>query len=225
MAAADELTAFVKEGLARGLPRADLAGALLGAGWKPAEVEAALASYAVAAFPIPVPRPQANLSARDAFLYLVLFSTLFIVAINLGGLLFSLIDHWLPDPALDLTGRTLAQAVRWPVSALIAATPAFVYVAMLTAREVRQDAVKRTSKVRRWLTYLTLFVAAGVIIGDVTSLVYSLLGGELTTRFVLKVLVVGAIGGTAFWHYLSEVRADDRRAPKPSPLAPSNTAP
>ena len=36
---------------------------------------------------------------------------------------------------------------------------------------------------------------ASVLIGDFISLVYSLLGGELTTRFVLKVLVVGAIAG------------------------------
>jgi len=48
------------------------------------------------------------------------------------------------------------------------------------------------------------------LIGDFTSLVYSLLGGELTVRFVLKVLTVGVIAGTIFWYYLSDLRLDEK---------------
>ena len=65
---------------------------------------------------------------------------------------------------------------------------------------------------RRWLTYVTLFGAACTLIGDVMSLVYSALGGELTTRFVLKVVIVGAIAGTIFWYYLSDLRTDEKDA-------------
>jgi hypothetical protein len=62
---------------------------------------------------------------------------------------------------------------------------------------------------RRWLTYLTLFLAATVLIGDVIVLVFNVLGGEITTRFVLKVLVVGFIAGTVFWYYLSDIRREE----------------
>ena len=48
------------------------------------------------------------------------------------------------------------------------------------------------------------------LIGDVLSLVYSALGGELTTRFVLKVAIVGLIAGTIFWYYLSDLRRDQK---------------
>ena len=65
---------------------------------------------------------------------------------------------------------------------------------------------------RRWLTYLTLFVAAAVLIGGVTGPVYNLLGGELTVRFLLKALTVGSIAGAAFWYYLSDLRTDEREA-------------
>ena len=82
----------------------------------------------------------------------------------------------------------------------------------LMNRETMVDPTKRMSPVRRWLTYLTLFIAASVLIGDVTTLVYSLLGGELTTRFVLKVLVVAAIAGTVFWFYVSDLRVDEQGA-------------
>jgi hypothetical protein len=206
----DQLETFVKDGLARRIPRADMEAALAGAGWTAGDVRAALDHFAEMEFPIPVPRPRPYLSARDAFLYLVLFSTLYVVAVNFGSLLFSFIDHWIPDPSVDRDGWTLSQAIRWPVSALIASTPVFASVAWLTGREVARDPIKRTSKVRRWLTYVTLFVAAAVIVGDVTSLVYSLLGGEVTTRFLLKSLVVAGIAATAFVYYLTDVRTDER---------------
>jgi hypothetical protein len=80
----------------------------------------------------------------------------------------------------------------------------------LTNRDAHVDPTKRTSPVRRWLTYLTLFVATCVLIGDFMSLVYSFLGGELTVRFVLKVLTVGVIAGTGFWYYLSDLRLDEK---------------
>jgi len=67
-----------------------------------------------------------------------------------------------------------------------------------------QSPVKRLSVVRRWLTYVTLFLAAGVLVGDLITLVYNVLAGELTLRFALKVLIVGAIAGAIFWFYLRE---------------------
>ena len=63
---------------------------------------------------------------------------------------------------------------------------------------------------RRQLTYVTLFIAACALIGDVTSVVYSFLGGELTTRFILKVLTVGLIARAVFGYYLSELRTDEK---------------
>ena len=41
------------------------------------------------------------------------------------------------------------------------------------------------------------------------ALVYSLLGGELTVRFLLKALVVLVIAGTIFAYYLWEITRDE----------------
>jgi hypothetical protein len=57
---------------------------------------------------------------------------------------------------------------------------------------------------------LTLFVAASVLIADFTTLVYNLLGGELTVRFLLKVLTVGVIAGATFGYYLWDLRLDEK---------------
>jgi hypothetical protein len=156
-----------------------------------------------------VPRPRPYLDAREAFLYLVLFSTLYVSAYHLGSLLFEIINTAFPDPANAIPAPYARQSMRWSISSLIVAFPVFVYMSWLVGRDIAADPNKRHSKVRRGLTYLTLFVASSVLIGDVISLIYNLLGGELTTRFVLKVLVVAFIAGTVFWYYLSDLRREE----------------
>ena len=208
----DELFAFIGEGLRRGLPRAALTEALLKAGWPEEQVRRAMTGYAEVDFPIPVPRPKPYLSAREAFLYLVLFTTLYITCYQLGSLVFDLINLALPDPAQPAAGEFIREAIRWSVSSLVVAFPIFAYMTWRTARLVRKDPAKRASKIRRNLTYLTLFIAACVLIGDITALVYNFLGGELTLRFALKVLTAAAIAGGVFVFYLNGIRGEEREA-------------
>lgn len=210
MAVSDELIGFVRDALTRGLSRPQIEEALRQAGWNREQVSRALAAFAAVEFPIPVPRPRPSLSAREAFMYLLLFTTLYGVAFNVGNVLFQFINWAFPDPASSLPETYFRESIRFSVSALIVALPVFLYMSQLTNRATSLDPSKRTSPVRRWLTYLTLFVAACVLIGDFTSLVYSLLGGELTVRFVLKVTTVGVIAGTVFWYYLADLRVDEK---------------
>ena len=211
MAASEELRRFVKDGLTRGVARDQIEEVLCRAGWAVGDVRGAIASYAEVEFPIPVPRPQANLSARDAFTYLLLFSTLFVSAFSLGGLFFNLIDQAFPDSAAPQVALEAArESMRWSVASLLVAFPVFLGMSRWVAGDLAADATRRASKIRRWLTYMTLFVASAVLVGDVTGLVFNVLGGELTARFGLKVLTVAGIAGTAFWYYLSDLRADER---------------
>jgi hypothetical protein len=214
MAGNEELLSFVKEAMGRGLPRSQIEAALLKAGWGEDQVRNALDAFADIEFPIPVPRPRPYLSARDAFLYLVLFTTLYISAYNLGHLIFQFINHAFPSPTAPRALATYSRlAIRWSVSALIIAFPIFLYLSRVLHRAVARDPGKRGSKVRKWLTYVTLFIAACILIGDLTTLVYNVLGGELTLRFILKVLTVGAIAGTIFGYYLWDLRKDESETP------------
>lgn len=212
MAINEELLGFVKDALARGQSRASIEDALLQAGWKADQVKHALGAFAqVDKFPIPVPKPKPYLSAREAFMYLVLFTTLYLTTFNLGRLIFQFINLGFPDPAAyyDFV-NSARQAIRFSVSSLIIAFPIFMYLSLLIGRAIKRDPSKRASKVRKWLTYMTLFVAAGVIIGDLTALVYGLLGGELSLRFALKALTVGVIAGGIFGYYLWDLQQEER---------------
>lgn len=211
MAVSQELIDFVKDGLQRGIPRLQLEQALLGAGWNAEQVRGAIGSFAEGDFPIPVPRPRPYVTAGEAFMYVVMFTALYLSAYNLGSLLFDLVNRAFPDPIdrPEMQQFTYA-AIRWSVSSLIVAFPVFLYVAWRIARSIRLDPTKRASRVRRQLTYLTLFVASCALIADGTTLIYNFLGGELTTRFGLKVLIVAGIAGTGFGYYLRELRADEK---------------
>lgn len=212
-AGSQDIDGFVRDALSRGLPRDQIAAALVSAGWPEAQVRSALAAYADVAFPIPVPRPRSTLSARDAFFYLLLFTTLYIAAINFGSLAFDLINRALPDPA-DPAWRvsSLNESIRFSTASILIAFPLFLWLSWWLAREDQRNPARRLSPVRRWLTYLTLFVAASVLVGDMIALVNALLGGELTLRFSLKVLVVAAIAGTGFGYYFGDLRRGEREA-------------
>jgi len=209
MALSADLVGFVKESLNRGLRRSDVEQVLLRAGWPAEQVAQALNHFSEVEFSIPVPRPNPSVSARDAFLYVVMFATLILSAYSLGDMLFDLINRAFPDPA-DRYPEYTIQAIRWSLSSVIVAFPVFLYAAWLIARRIRRDPTKRTSRVRRQLTYVTLFIACCALIGDVTTVVYNFLGGELTVRFVLKALTVAVIAGTAFSYYLWDLRAAEK---------------
>ncbi|MBU1289055.1 MAG: hypothetical protein KJ871_15180 [Alphaproteobacteria bacterium] len=206
------LVEFVKESLQQGQSREAIHGALAQAGWKSGEVDAALAVYSDVAFPVAVPRPQPYLSARQAFLYLLFFILLGIVAFSLGSLLFALIDYGFPDKA-EAGGYTIRYRdaqVRSGISGVLVGTPIFLWLGYILRGARERSPELQRSRIRKWLTYLSLVIAGCTLVGDATSLVYNFLGGDLTTRFVLKSLVVGVIAGAIFTYFISDAEKGDR---------------
>ncbi len=210
MAVEDRLSRFVEEVLARGVPRERIEQALSSAGWRPEEVREALGSFADAGLPLPVPRRRTYLSAKEAFLYLVLFTSLYIWIGCLGSLVFDLINKAWPDAAMSESYRGVDESIRWAVSWMIVSFPVFLGLSHSLQKSVRAEPTKRSSRVRKWLTYLTLYVAATTLLADVATLVYNALGGELTTRFLLKSLTVAVLAGGVFGYYLTDLRAEEK---------------
>ena len=205
MTRGEDLTTFVKEALARGVPRTEIEGILLQSGWSKRQVSEALATFADVAFPIPVPKPRLDTNARERFLYGLLFVVLFFSAYNFGSLMFAFIEQ--AFPLTDKPG-SLQESTRWPISVLVVSLPVLFYVSRLINREASLDPGKRVSKNRSEMTYATLFVCAAVVIGVLANLVYNLLGGELTIRFILKSLTAVGIAAGVFGYYLRGMRVE-----------------
>jgi hypothetical protein len=211
MAAASVLEEFVREALNRGAKPEAISAELTAAGWPPREVQAALAQWAVASFGLAVPKPKAYVSAREAFLYIVMFNLLGLVAYNLGSLLFALIDAAIED-ALDTTVPYMLHGqIRGALAALAVATPLLGGFGWYIARERHANPAMQQSRVRKWLTYVTLIAAALTFVGDLIALVYNFLSGDLSERLLLKLIVVGAIAAGIFVFFVRDVEADKPR--------------
>lgn len=205
-----ELLDFTRRALAKGVGRGEIAGALRQAGWAEAEVKAALGAFAEIDFPVPVPKPRPYLPAREVFLYLLLFASLYACAYNLGAIGFEFIDRAFPDPLTgDRTFGHAGDAIRWNLSSLVVGFPLFLFVFRSVTLSIARDPVKRGSRVRKWLTYLTLFFAAMALTGDLVAIVHNALGGELSVRFLLKAGVVGVIAGGIFAYFLADMRQEE----------------
>ncbi len=146
---------------------------------------------------------------RDVFLYLLSIITLITVAVAFGVLLYQYVDLQYPDLLIEgyyWSKTNTLNLVRNSMAVLMVVFPVFVWVSWFLRKDIAKHSEKRELKIRRWLLYLTLFVASLVIIGDLVALLMNFLNGELTARFVLKVLVVLFIASTILAHYFSELK-------------------
>ncbi len=203
---------FIREALNRGQPRDHISIALVAAGWTPKEVDAALDAYAVTDLGMAVPKPRPYISAREAFLYLVLFILLGVVAWNLGALLFALIDIAIADEldgANDYVFMSRENQIRSAIAGLVVGTPIFAWLALHVRKQRRSNPAMQRSAVRKWLTYVTLIIASCTLIGDAIALVYSFLSGELSARLVLKLLVIAVLAGGVFLYFIRDAEKGD----------------
>ncbi|MGH6864202.1 MAG: DUF5671 domain-containing protein, partial [Methylocella sp.] len=122
-----------------------------------------------------------------------------------------IIDKTVPDPLKDRLKQYLDSDdwIRWDVATLIVFFPLFLFMFSQTHRARARDSGRRASGVQKWLTYLTLFIAASCLAGDGVSLVYNLLSGEITSRFLLKTMTVAIVAGGVFVYFLTDVRRDE----------------
>ncbi|WP_299623118.1 DUF5671 domain-containing protein [uncultured Tateyamaria sp.] len=200
-----ELSTFVYDALRAGKSRSDIAEVLIASGWAKSEVTHALGEWAEVDFSPPVTRPHATASARDFFVYALTFGVLIFGAINLVILGFHIIDFLFEDSARGYR----SSGMRWAIAALIVAAPLYFWLAVRDRRAVDRDAGQRRSLMRRWLTYVTLLIAAVAFLGDAIAVIYALLQGDLTGQFLLKAAVVAAVAGGVFAYYLSDIRKDE----------------
>lgn len=145
-------------------------------------------------------------AAFHFFLYLLAFLALGFLATGIGAILFQIINKFFPDVLRYGFGRFHQGAVRYGIASLIVAGPLYLFITGLINKYLQAGKIPESSKVRKWLTYIILFIAAAVIIIDLVTLIFNLLDGELVARFILKVIVVFIIAAAIFVYYFWEIR-------------------
>ena len=150
--------------------------------------------------------PKRNIP-RDVFLHLLAIVTLYWSAVTFVTLMWQYINYFFPD-VLDYYPASFNEPMRFAVSSLFIVFPVFILVSWYLNKIYSREAVVRESKIRKWLLYLTLFIASLVIIGDLITVINIFMGGEITTRFILKALSVLLVAGVVFGYYLDDVRRE-----------------
>jgi len=148
-------------------------------------------------------------SPKDVFMHLLAIVTLYTSAISFLVLVFQYVNVLLPDPLSPDGFYNLSSAyskIRWSISSLIIVFPVYIFTTWHLNKSYSATPSKSNLRIRKWLIYFTLFAAALIIIGDLVTLVYNFLGGELTLRFILKVLSVFFVTISVFVYYFWELK-------------------
>jgi len=144
---------------------------------------------------------------RDVFLHLLAIVTLYWSAVSFITLLWQTINHFLPD-VLNYYPASIIEPMRFAVASLIIVFPVFLITSWYLNKIYRRESIVRESKIRKWLIYLTLFIASITVIVDLVMVVLNLLSGDATLKFILKALSVLVVAVIIFGYYLDDVRKE-----------------
>ncbi len=210
----ETLLAFIEAARNKGASDEFLLRLLSDRGWPEKRIYAAFAAYYERSTGVSVPARglRTTESARDAFFYLLSFSMLGVWTIALGTLVFAYLEKWFPDA---LSGRAYPDAsfmVSTNLAMVIVGFPLHLITMRFIVRELEGHPEKYDSGVRKWLTYIALFIAAAVVTGDLITFLTYFLRGELTVRFALKVATAGILAGGVFWYYLRSLKPREKPA-------------
>jgi competence protein ComGC len=146
---------------------------------------------------------EQHTTAKDFFIHLGALITLYVSVISLLNLLFAVINQVFPD-ALSYYPSGESYTVRWTISSLVILFPLYIYLARTIAKDIAVNAFKKDLWIKKWGKYLTLFLTGGTIVGDLIVLINTFLGGEISTRFILKVVAVFVVAGFTFYYHVKD---------------------
>lgn len=142
--------------------------------------------------------PQPKTTPKDFFFHLTATVALYTAVTALINLCFSVINYLAPD---NLSGYFYTNSVAWPISTLVILIPILYTVEWLVYKDFALMPEKKDIWIRRWRIFLTLFLTIALISGDLIVLINTYLNGEISSRFVFKVLAILVIAGTVFKYY------------------------
>ncbi|HEY4489653.1 MAG TPA: DUF5671 domain-containing protein [Candidatus Paceibacterota bacterium] len=149
-------------------------------------------------------QPQTKSRAKDFFLHLGTMVALYVGTVALLNLLFRVIN--VAFPQINQYGY-FGPPISLPVATLIVVFPLFLFLSHVLRRGEVEDPERKEFAVRKWLVYITLFIAGAILAGDLITLIYYFLDGrELTAGFLLKVLSFLVVAGGIFGYYLDDLK-------------------
>ncbi len=152
-------------------------------------------------------RPKLNVGFF--FLSLGLLISLITSVISFLNLIFESLDKKFPD-VLNSTyiyGYDTYQfdGIRTALATLIIFFPVFLLVHYFWDKQIKKGLGTLDEVIKKWLIYIVLFLSSLVVVIDLVTLVRYFVSGEITSRFVYKVIAVLLVALFVGTYYIFEL--------------------
>ncbi len=210
MAVNDKLVGFIESALAKGVARDEIRQVLCEAGWEKREISSSLEAFEDIDFPVPVPRKQFSLSARETVFSLALFLMLYISSWGLVCLAFGIVDAIYYDGSSYVTIETVHSNIRYWAAYTIVFTPVFIFLFLKGEAKKKTEHNCSMSSPRQWATYLTILISGLTALINLIVLLYNFLDGDVSVALFCKILVVAIVSGGVLVFYYRDIIAFEK---------------
>jgi len=149
---------------------------------------------------------KAKATPKDFFLWLGAMIALYLSVGSFIALSFEYIDRLVGTSAI-IGYDPYSGGIRFAIASLIVVFPVYLILTRILNQDIRHHSEKSDLWVRRWLVFLTVFVAGFGFVVDLIVLIQTFLSGDdLTTAFLLKVITIFLLFAGIFYYYLQDIR-------------------
>ncbi len=151
-----------------------------------------------------------SLTPKFFFASMGVIITLITSVSSLLVLLFETLDHKFPD-ALNSVYQYGYNSydfnnIRGALATMIIVFPVFLILSFFWRKICKGELGRIDTIMRKWMIYLILFLASIVVIVDLVTLVRYFVSGEITIRFIYKVLGTAVVALLVGFHYYFELK-------------------
>ncbi len=166
--------------------------------------------------PVPAPMPpqgqieKVKITPKEFFIWFGIILTLYSSVSALLTILFTVLNKALPD-AQDYSyffGGSGIGILSFPISMLIILFPIFSILTYVSNRSISLHPERAALGFRKFVIYFTIFLTAAMLATDLIVLVRYFLNGEITPRFIWKVVAVLIIAAITGWYYFIQLKKD-----------------
>lgn len=153
--------------------------------------------------------PEKRLTPGFFFLSLGSLAALIASVTAFLNLSFEILNRTFPDVLTDtytygyMSGNF--ESMRSALALLIIIFPVFLVLEYFNQKVFNKEQTRWNIILRKWITFLVLFLASVTIITDLVVLVRYFVSGEITARFILKVLATLIVAGIVGWYFLRKL--------------------
>lgn len=104
--------------------------------------------------------------------------------------------------------------LRTTLATLIIVFPVFLILSYFWKKIRNKGLGKYDSFIFKWMLYIIIFLASVIIIVDLVTLVNYFVSGEITKRFIFKIIGTGLVAGLVGFNYIYELKNYDNNLKK-----------